>query len=53
MEQNYNYMNAEWFSPFAAKTSKQNSVNIWKENSKKLIVLLKAYLSLKKPSLVM
>ena len=29
MEQNYNCMNAQWFiSPLAAKTSKQNSVNI-------------------------
>ena len=24
------------FSPLAAKTSKQNSVNIWKENSLKI-----------------
>ena len=36
MEQNYNCMNAQWFSPLAAKTSKQNSVNIWKENSLKI-----------------
>ena len=36
MEQNYNCMNAQWFSHLAAKTSKQNSVNIWKENSLKI-----------------
>ena len=53
MEQNYNCMNAQWLSPLAVKTSKQNSVNILKENSKKLIVPLKAYLSPKRASLVM
>ena len=47
MEQNYNCMNAQWFSPLAAKTSKQNSVNIWKEILKNWSCILKPIYRLK------